>query len=295
MRKSGLKSPLGVHVSIAGGYVAALRRGQALGCSCMQIFASNPRGWDVKSPSKKDAASFRAERLASGMSPLVVHVPYLVNLSSPSDDVYEKSISRFMTEFAIAEAIGAEYLVAHLGSPLDKGLAYGAPRVIAALKEVSKTTAGSKTRILLENTSGAGSGFGGDISEIGRIIKACRSFKASIGLCLDTCHAFAAGYPLKTRKDVDRMLGEVDSFAGIGSLKLIHLNDSKGALGSRLDRHQHIGKGYIGMTGFKAFLSHPCVRGLPLILETPKGVFPPKKGDKDDIKNLKTVASLLGH
>lgn len=288
MRKSAPKSPLGVHVSIAGGYVAALRRAQALGCSCMQIFASNPRGWDVKFPSKEDAGLFREERLASGMAPLVVHVPYLVNLSSPSIDVWSKSIVRLKDEFRIASALGAEYLVAHLGSPLDKGPGYGAPRVIAGLKEVSKTTAGSKTRILLENTSGAGSGFGKDISEIGGIIKACRSFKATIGLCIDTCHAFAAGYQLKTRRDAERMLGEVASTAGIDSLKLIHLNDSKGALGSRLDRHQHIGKGEIGASGLKAFLNHPAVRGLPLILETPK------KGDKDDLKNLKTVRTLIG-
>lgn len=288
MRKSAIKSLLGVHVSIAGGYVAALRRAQALGCGCMQIFASNPRGWDVKFPSKKDAALFRAERLASRITPLVVHVPYLVNLSSPSPDVWSRSIARLKAEFRLASALGAEYLVAHLGSPLDKGHEYGAARVVAALKEVSKTTAGAKTRILLENTSGAGSGFGGDISEIGGVIKACRTFKADIGLCLDTCHAFAAGYPLKTRRDVDRMLTEAASTAGIGSLKLVHLNDSKGGLGSRLDRHQHIGKGNIGLAGFREFFRHPAVRGLPLILETPK------KGDRDDRRNLNAVRALLG-
>lgn len=281
-------------MSIAGGYVAALRRAQALGCTCMQMFASNPRGWAVLLPSAKDAGIFRKERFVSGIAPVVVHVPYLVNLSSPSDEVWSRSIARLKDEFRMASALGAEYLVAHLGSPLDKGPAYAAPRVIAGLKEVSKIAAGSKTQILLENTSGAGSGFGKDLSEIGGIIKACRSFGVTIGLCIDTCHAFAAGYPLKTRRDVERMLGEVVSTSGIDSLKLIHLNDSKGALGSRLDRHEHIGKGEIGGSGFKAFLSHPSVRRLPLILETPKGVFPPKNGDKDDLKNLKTVKTLLG-
>jgi deoxyribonuclease-4 len=279
--------PLGVHTSIAGGLFRSAERAAALGCDCMQIFGRNPRSWIYKPLAADEAALFKAKRAEAGLLKVAVHTNYLINLCSPDDGIYHKSIDIFEKELAIAEAIGADYLVTHLGSPQEMGSEFAIKRVGLALREASRSGLGRKTMMLLENTSGAGYGFGADLDHIGEIIANSAKDGIEAGLCLDTCHSFTAGYSFSTPGEVASFLARIDETAGLGNLKVIHLNDSKGAFGSHLDRHEHIGKGKIGMEAFRLFLNHPVIRVVPMILETPK------KTDDDDPMNLAAVRRIL--
>ena len=279
--------PLGVHTSIAGGLYRSVERAKALGCGCMQIFGRNPRSWIYKPLSPEEAGLFRSARSEASLWPVAVHTNYLINLCSPDDGIYYKSIDIFQKELGIAESIGADYLVTHLGSPQDMGSAFAMTRVGRALKEAARGGLGGKTMILLENTSGAGYGFGSDLRHIGEIIKGAAGGGLKTGLCLDTCHAFTAGYSFSTPAEVAGFLEKTDEAVGLENLRLIHLNDSKGAFNSNLDRHEHIGKGKIGIEAFRLLLNHPDIRDIPMILETPK------KTEGDDPMNLATVRGLL--
>jgi deoxyribonuclease-4 len=279
--------PLGVHTSIAGGLYKSVERAASLGCGCMQIFGRNPRSWIFKPLTADEAGLFQAARKKAGLWPVAVHTNYLTNLCTPDDEIYYKSIDIFKKELAIAEAIGADYLVTHLGSPRDMGAGFAIKRAGLALKEAGRGGSGAKTMILLENTSGAGAGFGASLSDIGEIIREAQGEGVRAGLCLDTCHAFAAGYSFATPGAVSDFLEKIDAGVGLENLKLIHLNDSKGALNSNLDRHEHIGKGKIGMESFRLLLTHPDIRDIPMILETPK------KAIGDDPMNLDAVKKLL--
>lgn len=286
VRRAAL-APIGFHLSIAGGFAASVDRAAVLGCDALQIFPGNPRGWAHSMVSQADAALFRGSRQAAGIRCVVVHTAYLINLATPVDAAFRKSIALFNDELRCAEALGADYLVTHLGSPLKADKALAARRVCDALGEAAELGLGKKTMILLENTAGSGSGFGADLGVIGAIIKEMRLAGQQVGLCLDTCHAFAAGYPLCQKADGGALVETLSREAGLDNLKLIHLNDSKGALGSRIDRHEHIGAGRIDIAALRAFLKHPLIKKTPLILETPK------KTDRDDLRNLATVRGLL--
>lgn len=279
--------PLGVHTSIAGGLYKSVERAKALGCGCMQIFGRNPRSWIYTPLPAHEAELFKAKRTEAGLWPVAVHTNYLINLCSPVDEIYYKSIDIFQKELAIAEAIGADYLVTHLGSPQDMGSEFAARRVGQALKDTARAGLGEKTVILLENTSGAGYGFGSDLRHIGEIMSGAARDGLEIGLCLDTCHAFTAGYSFSTPAETAAFLKKIDEAVGLKNLRLIHLNDSKGALNSNLDRHEHIGKGKIGNEAFRLLLNHPAIRDIPMILETPK------KAEGDDPMNLDAVKKLL--
>ncbi|MBI2400127.1 MAG: deoxyribonuclease IV [Deltaproteobacteria bacterium] len=263
-----------MHTSIAGGLYKSVERAAALGCGCMQIFGRNPRSWIYNPLPAHEAGLFRAARKEASLWPVAVHTNYLINLCSPDDGIYYKSIDIFQKELGIAEAIG-------MGSD------FAIRRVGQALKEAARGGLGIETMILLENTSGAGYGFGSDLLHIGEIIKGAASDGRKIGLCLDTCHAFTAGYSFSRPVEVAGFLKKIDEAVGLENLKVIHLNDSKGAFHSNLDRHEHIGKGKIGLEAFRLLLNHPDIREIPMILETPK------KTDKDDPMNLATVRGLL--
>lgn len=283
-------TPLGLHTSIAGGREKAVDRAMELGCTAMQIFGRNPRSWAYAPVAPDEAALFREHRAASGIWPVAVHTTYLINLCSPSDELFEKSVDLFKGEISIAASLGADYLVTHLGSPGALGADYAVERVASALKKAApKGSAGpaDSVEILLENTSGAGAGFGADLAEIGRVLEGAAKGGIKAGLCFDTCHGFAAGYPFGTKKDADALVHEIEVSIGLDKLKLIHLNDSKGESGSHLDRHEHIGKGRIGAKGFAAFLNHPKIKGIPLVLETPQ------KAPGDEVMNLKAVRRIL--
>ncbi|MBI4949399.1 MAG: deoxyribonuclease IV [Deltaproteobacteria bacterium] len=280
--------PLGVHTSIAGGLWKSVERAVSLGCDAMQIFGRNPRAWAWSPVPDHEVALFRSKREEALLWPVAIHTTYLINLSAPDDVIFDKSVFLFKKEIETAERLGADYLVTHLGSPLERGPDFALKRILAALKETASAGLGKKTQVLLENTAGGGSGFGSSLTDIGRIIEGASAFGLHAGLCYDTCHGFAAGYDMRTRDDVESLVKGIDKEAGFKNLKLMHLNDSKGELNSRLDRHEHIGKGRIGIDGFSFLLNHPKVLKTPLILETPK------KTEGDDPMNLAAIRKIKG-
>lgn len=253
----------------------------------MQIFPGNPRGWAHSKVCGPEAALFRERRRTAGVRCVAVHTAYLINLATPDDAAFRRSIALFNDELEVAEAIGADFLVTHLGSPLARDSAFAERRVCDGLAAAAAAGLGAKTMILLENTSGSGTGFGSDISVIGGIMDRMAGLGLETGLCFDTCHGFAAGYPLCKKADGPALAKRLLSEAGPGRLKLIHLNDSKGALASRLDRHEHIGAGRIDPDALGAFLNHPAIKDLPLIMETPKD------SPDDDPRNLAVVRAML--
>lgn len=279
--------PLGVHVSIAGGVSKSIERAKRLGCDAMQIFGRNPRSWIYSPLPASEASLFRSLRKEAGIRPVAVHTNYLINLCAPDDGIYYKSIDIFTKELGIAEAIGADYLVTHLGSPQEMGQGFAMKRIGLALKEVAKSGHGRTIRILFENTAGAGYIFGKRLSDIGELIDIAAKDGLDAGLCFDTCHAFGAGYAFSTADEVTALVKTIDKDVGLKHLKVIHLNDSKGRFGANLDRHEEIGKGSIGLDSFRLLLNHPKIRPVPMILETPKD------SDEDDLRNLAAVRKIL--
>lgn len=277
----------GFHTSIAGGLHRSVDRIVELGCSAMQIFARNPRSWRFTPVGKEEVALFRSKREESGINPVAVHTTYLINLSSPDDDIFEKSLGLFKSELALAEALGADYLVTHLGSSRGAGGEFALRRVKYAMTEVKKEGLAKATTILAENSAGSGESFGSDLSDIGAVLDHADSIGLKNGLCFDTCHGFAAGYPMRTRAEVKALAPRIEREAGLGRLKLLHLNDSKGGFNSRVDRHEDIGKGRIGPAGLEAVLKDPVFSRLPIIMETPR------KDKSDDLRNLKALIRFL--
>jgi deoxyribonuclease-4 len=253
----------------------------------MQIFCGNPRAWGARAVPVDEIEAFRAERTPAALRPVVVHAAYLVNLASPDDELFRKSIRLLKDELRLSEALGAEYLVTHPGSPRHRGAEYAVKRVVEALGEVAASGLGAKTAVLMENTAGAGEGFGGGLRHIGEIIDCAGRLGLKAGLCLDTCHAHAAGYAIRTREDVSRLLVALKRDVGLDRLKLIHLNDSKAGAGSGLDRHEHIGRGTIGLEGFRRLFAGGELSGVPVILETPK------ESEADDRRNLRVARSFI--
>jgi len=276
---------LGVHVSIAGKIYESIDRARALGCEAMQIFSRNPREWKHAPLAAQDIAEFKKRRKKSHISPLVIHVPYLTNLASPQSRLFYNSV-RFNIEYLQeADGLGAEFLVTHMGSHKKSGEARGIARVSEALNRILAKTSGLKTMILLENTSGSGSWLGYRFWHQKKILDGIKN-KKRIGICLDTCHAYSAGYDIATETGLETTLSEIDNLVGLEKLKVVHLNDSKDGLGLRHDRHEHIGKGEIGLAGFKRIINHPKLHQLTFILETPKNDL------NDDRRNLQTVRKL---
>lgn len=275
---------VGCHVSIGGNIYESVDRAAALGCDTMQIFSRNPRGWQVKPLAKADAEEFKRRRKAKGISPLIVHIPYLINLASPEEKLYKQSIAAYIEDVERADMLGAEYFNTHVGNHKGMGEDFGLDRLGKALDIIIKKSK-PKLMILLENTAGGGSELGYKFKHFKGILKKVRK-KEEVGLCLDTCHAYAAGYDLATRKGLEDMLDEIDSLIGLKKLKVLHANDSKAPLGSRIDRHEHIGRGRIGTKGFQAMTRHPVLKKMPFILETPK------KRPADDPMNLAKLRQI---
>ncbi|NOX20631.1 MAG: deoxyribonuclease IV [Nitrospirae bacterium] len=284
-RGKGKVPLLGVHTSISGGISLSLKRAEKLGCNTMQIFCHSPRSWDTPEPDEADIRQFRNLRKSLGISPVFIHCSYLINLSSPDKGVRTRSIKLLAYELMILEQTGADYLVLHPGRAVGQPIDVAIKLASEAIKEAT-TRAGVKGRILLENTAGQKGDIYSTIENLSIITE--KAGPDSIGgLCIDTCHAFQAGYDITTREGCDSLYSEIEEFISPLKIKLIHLNDSKRPLSSGIDRHEHIGLGYIGDNGFRVFLNHPMTRGIPLILETPK------KTEKDDVRNLKKVKELL--
>ncbi len=277
---------IGVHVSIAGHIYESLERANALGCNTMQIFSRNPRGWQISKLVRSDLDEFRRLKIKYDINPVIIHIPYIINLATPDDNLYKRSIDAYIEDVKRADLLGAEYFVTHLGSHVGSGEDNGIKRFSDALDEIVKR-AKPKAMILLENTAGSGDGIGYRFEHLKRIIE--KQAKASdIGVCLDTAHTFEAGYNIKDKAGLEDTLKSFDKLLGLDRIKVIHFNDSLSPFDSHVDRHQHIGKGNIGLRGMGRIISHPKLKNAAFIMETPKVT------DKDDKKNLAIARKLSG-
>ncbi|HZY47537.1 MAG TPA: deoxyribonuclease IV [Candidatus Bathyarchaeia archaeon] len=276
---------LGVHVSIADSIDQAVDRAKEEGCEAFQIFTRNPRGWKFADLDPDEVKSFKGKLAQSNLGPVVDHMPYLPNLSSPADELYEKSTATLAAEVDRCGTLGIPYLVIHLGSHLGMGRDVGLQRLTDALNMAVKRVK-KDPWILLENMAGQKNSMGSNFRDVGEIIEGVKK-RERLGVCLDTCHAYAAGMDLHTEKGVDQTFANFDEEIGFDKLKVVHLNDSEGGQGSGLDRHEHIGMGYIGAKGFKAILNQKQIRDLPWILETPEDE---RRDDKDNLEMVRKLA-----
>jgi deoxyribonuclease-4 len=278
---------VGFHVSIAGGISNSVDNAKKIGCTAFQIFNRNPRGWAAKPLATDDVHLFKTKLSASGIekNSVIVHMPYLPNLSGPDGGFYKKSVETLTGEMQRCSALGIPYLVIHLGSHMGKGQASGTSQLVNAI-ESAQAKSGSAPVVLLENNAGQKNSIGGNFEELRMILDRLDNPK-QFGICIDTCHLFASGYDLRTKADVDKTLEKFDNTVGLRELKFIHLNDSKGPLGSNLDRHEHIGLGQIGAEGLAAFLNYRAIWGLPVIMETPIDE------KREDEQNLKVVHGMV--
>ena len=282
---------IGFHVSIAGGISNSVDNASKVGCGAFQIFSRNPRGWAAKPLVEDDVKNFKTRLAKSSISQdsVLVHMPYLPNLASPDGELYRKSVDTLAAEMHRCALLGISYLVIHLGSHLGKGTENGINQLVKACKYAIEDSLNRQkknvVRILLENMAGQKNSLGSKFEEIRLILDKLNDY-GSFGVCLDTCHAFAAGYDMRKKKDVEKMLDHFHSSVGSKELKALHLNDSKGDLNSKVDRHEHIGLGKIGNTGFEALLSHKSLMSLPIIMETPVD------DTRRDIDNLRIVLEL---
>lgn len=276
---------LGVHVSAAGKIYESVERAKKIGCNTMQIFARNPRQWRRKSLISEDIEIFKNKKRELGISPVVVHAPYLLNLASQREGFHKITIREFTKDLIEADKLGVDYLVTHMGSYKKGSEASGLLKIIEALNLILADTEGVKTKVLIENTAGSGSWLGYKFSHFKFIFDKIK-LSGRLGVCLDTAHAWAAGYEINKEKGFQKLISEIEGEVGMDKLKVVHLNDTQVKLGSRLDRHFHIGRGSIGEEGFRLILNHPQLKSLAFILETPK------ESSDDDSKNLKTVRRL---
>jgi deoxyribonuclease-4 len=275
---------LGAHMSIAGGAHRSLERGRALGCNAVQLFVKSPSQWRARPLAGEEIERFRA--LASLFAPnfIVGHASYLLNIASPDPSLLERSIAGLGEELRRAGALGVPYLVLHPGSGRGENGTRGARRAARAIDAALAAARG--TEILLETTAGQGHTLGRSFEELARIIELCRHGDR-IGVCFDTCHAFAAGYDLRTRRAFDRTFDRFDRTIGLDRLKVFHLNDSARELGSGVDRHAHIGRGTIGERAFALLVNDGRFLDRPMILETPKDA----RG-RNDRRNLALLRGL---
>lgn len=262
---------LGFHVSIAGGIANSVNNAKKLHCTAFQIFTRNPRGWAAKPMSRSESQSFKNRLAESGIqrTSVAVHMPYLPNLSGPPGELYQRSVKILTEEMQRCNLLGISYLVIHLGSHMGKGSNSGIEQLVNALMAARvHSECANEVVVLLENNAGYKNSIGGTLEEL-RLILDMLDCSTHYGLCIDTCHLFASGYDLRTNQGVNRVFEKIENIIGFKALKIIHLNDSKGGLGSNLDRHEHIGLGSIGLEGMSAILNHSVVQALPIIMETP--------------------------
>ena len=282
---------LGAHMSIAGGYYRAVERARECGCDCVQLFTKNNNQWRAKVLTAEDVAAFRAALKQHGIANPIAHDSYLINLASPDDVLWKKSIDSFVQELLRAKALGLAYLVTHPGaftcSSEDAGLA----RVVAALDEAHAQTPRLKVRTLLETIAGQGSCLGWRFEHLAAIMDRVKN-PQRLGVCVDTCHVFAAGYGLSTPKEYRATIKALRQTVGLDQVKAFHVNDSKSPRGSRVDRHAHIGAGQIGLEGFRLLVNDRRFRNTPMYLETRKQQI---DGEEMDVVNLRTLRSLIAN
>ena len=277
---------LGAHVSIAGGLHLALERGRALGCGAVQIFLKNQRQWAARPMTDEDVRAFAAARRRTRIRRVFAHASYLINLATPDDRQWANAVDVFTDELERAEALGLACVVIHPGSHMGAGRTFGVGRVVSALDEVTRRTAGGRVRIALENTAGAGHAIGNRLSELGELLRrAARPER--LGVCIDTCHLFAAGYDIRTRPGWNAVVAELVAEVELRRLLAFHLNDARAGVGSGLDRHEHIGQGFLGLRPFRWLLNDVRFTRIPKVIETDKDPEP-----HADLRNLATLRRL---
>jgi len=279
---------IGIHTSISGDIAGALDLAHGLGANALQIFSSSPRMWASGTAriAEVDAVRFRERRRELKLGPLVIHANYLINLASPNPVLRARSIQAFHHEIVRAVALGADYLVIHPGAGMGASVESAVAAIAQSLKQAARGVKFGDLRILLENTAGQGSSMGSRLEELKAILDACPDLP--LGVCIDTAHTFAAGWSIHTEEGLSAALADLERVVGLDRVHVVHVNDSKAKLGSRVDRHQHIGKGLIGIEAFGRILNHPQLAKCAFILETPID----KPGD--DRRNVAALWKLVG-
>ena len=280
---------LGAHMSIAGGYYKAVEAAHENGCDCVQLFTKNNNQWRARPLTDEDRTLFQAALKRLKIKHPIAHDSYLINLASPDDALWKNRPTRSPRSCCAAEHLGIPYLVMHPGAFVHSSEAAGLARVATALDEVHRRLPGLKVRTLLETTAGQGSTLGWRFEQLATILGTVAE-SDRLGVCVDTCHIFAAGYPLGTKKEYAQTMAELDATVGLKRVKAFHLNDSKKGLGSRVDRHAHIGRGQLGLEPFRLLLNDPRFRRTPMYLETAKEQ---ENGVEMDVVNLATLRGLV--
>jgi deoxyribonuclease IV len=280
-----LQMRFGFHISIAGGFSRVAERAELRGCETIQLFSRNPRGWKYSPLGEKDIEEFRSSIKSSGLFPIFLHLPYLPNIASQESKFYKRSVDSVITDLERAEKLGAQYLIIHIGHRMESSEDEGIEAVFQGINQAFEKVK-NPVILLMENTAGQGTEIGYTFDQIKKIIERVHDHQR-MGVCLDTAHSFEAGYDLSNKDGLERTLETFDQTIGLKRLHLLHLNDSKTPLGSRKDRHWHIGEGYIGLEGFRNLINHPLLKHLPGIMETPR------KDTVEDLKNMEVIRSLI--
>ncbi len=275
-------------MSIAGGVDKAFLRGTEVGCDAMQIFTKNNNQWRAAPLTERAIRANKTNRQRTGIDPILAHDSYLINLASPDKDLHRKSLEALRIEVARAAVLEIPYLIIHPGAHLESGEAEGITRVVVALDTVLEDPQASRVMICLETTAGQGSSLGYRFEHLAAIREGVTR-RERVGICVDTCHIFAAGYEIRDQRGYENTLRQLDGVVGLDHVTCIHLNDSQRDLGSRVDRHAHIGRGQIGLEGFRLLVNDPRLQHIPMILETPKGEDPVAA----DRRNLAVLRSLV--
>ena len=285
MTKKGPR--LGAHMSIAGSFTHAIDMGVKVGCDTIQLFTKSNHQWAAPAIPSSEATAFRREAARSGISPCFSHSAYLINLGSPDLAVARQSEIALRVELERAEALGLAFLVLHPGAHKETGEDPCLTRIATAAARVLKATTGAKVQLLYETAAGQGSCVGHRFEQLATLLERT-GHPDRVGICFDTCHVFAAGYDLRTQAAYQATMAEFDRLVGLEQIRAVHLNDSKKDLGCRVDRHEHIGQGCLGLTAFRSLLNDPRLRHIPMVLETDKD-----EKCTEDVMNLKTLRRLL--
>lgn len=278
---------LGAHMSTSGGLSTAFDRGAAVGCSTMQIFTKNQNRWQQKPTPAEEIEKWAQKQAATGIAPVVSHAAYLLNLGTPNPEIWEKSVAALADELTRAEELGLLGVVFHPGAHMGEGEDAGIAAIVKGIDEAHRRTSGYKTLTLVEGTAGQGSALGYRFEHLRAFLQGVAQ-PERLAFCLDTCHLFAAGYDLRTEQTYADTMGQFDELCGIAKLRCFHFNDAKKPLGSRVDRHDHIGTGQLGLEAFGFILNDPRLVAVPKILETEKS-----DDMHEDVENLRVLRSLI--
>ncbi|HDS01365.1 MAG TPA: deoxyribonuclease IV [candidate division Zixibacteria bacterium] len=285
MSPQKLRQPLiGAHMSIAGGVFNAIAHGVEMDCATIQLFTKSNNQWKAKILTDEEVEQYFKDRVKAGINPVVAHTSYLINIASPKEDIYIKSVESLIEEIERCHVLGIDDLVLHPGSYLDTTEEIGIQKIVDTLNSIFEKTHKLKTRIALETTAGQGTNLGYKFEQLARMIDGIEN-KTRVSVCMDTCHIFAAGYDIRDKKSYEKTIRQFDDIIGLSYLKAMHLNDSKMELGRKRDRHEHLGKGFIGADAFRFIMQDKRLKNIPKLLETPK--------ERDGIKMDKVNLDLL--